>query len=113
MSKCLVGRKKREKPVMAKVKVTQPPKVGDDIYVPTALHLSRGSDDVMGGLAKVVSVGVEMSGGEQVHFVSVEEVPGFFNWEQGLASKQKELKKRFGKNRAHPDPDDHPSANRW
>ena len=104
---------KKDKADKAKVSAMPLPKVGDDIYVPSALHLSRGRDDVMGGLAKVTSVSKDMSGGEQVHFISVKEIPSGFNWEQYLALMQDDLKKEFGKNRARPDPDDRPEFNEW
>ena len=103
----------REKDIASKAKVKSMglPKVGEDIYVQTALHLSHGHDDVVGGLARVKSVSLGMSAGKQVHFVSVEEIPGRFNWEQHLALEQDALKKRFGKSRAHRDPDDDPEFN--
>lgn len=99
-------RKKKDETDRVKVVAMPLPKVGDDIYVPSALHLSRGHDDVVGGLARVKSVSKRMSGGEQVHFISLKEISGDFNWEQYLALMQAELKKEFGKNRAYPDPDD-------
>lgn len=102
---------RKDKTDRAKVAAMPLPKVGDDIYVPSALHLSRGRDDVVGGLARVKSVSRHMSGGEQVHFISVNEIPCDFNWEQHLALMQAELKREFGKNRAYPDPDDNPEFN--
>ncbi len=103
---------RKDKADRAKVAAMPLPKVGNDIYVPSALHLSRGRDDVVvGGLARVKPVSKQMSGGEQVHFISVKEIPGGFNWEQHLALMQDELKKEFGKNRAYPDPDDCPEFN--
>lgn len=104
-------REKKDRADRAKVAAMPLPKVGDDIYVPSALHLSHGRDDVVGGLARVKSVSRQMSGGEQVHFVSVKEISGGFNWEQDLALIQDKLKKEFGKNRAYPDPDDRPEFN--
>jgi hypothetical protein len=68
---------------------TKKPKVGDEIYIPTSLHISRGSDDVQGGLATISDVSQGISGGELTWFVGVKE----------------ELKKKFGKSRAYPDPD--------
>lgn len=104
-------REEKDKTDRAKVAAIPLPKVGDDIYVSSALHLSRGHDDVVGGLARVKSVSKQISGGEQVHFISVKEIPGGFNWEQHLALMQAELKKKFGKNRAYLDPDDRPEFN--
>jgi hypothetical protein len=81
------------------------PKVGDKIYVPTSLHMSRGSDDVLGGLAIVSKVKMGISGGEETPFVSVKEHPNKgYNW-KFLSEKQKALKKEFGKQIARPDPD--------
>jgi len=81
------------------------PKVGEDIYVETRLHLSHGRDDTRGGLARVKRVFKSMSGGEMVWFVEVQEVPGAFNWEQHLSKKQESLKAQFESRRAHSDPD--------
>lgn len=85
------------------------PRVGDDIYVRTSLFVYRGRDDFVGGLAKVTAVTRESNG---VHFISIRERPGAsYNWEQSLAGEQEELKKKFGKERAHPDPDLRPEFN--
>ena len=89
------------------------PKVGQDIYVRTALYLSHGADDVIGGLAKVTELSKGISAGKSVTYVEVKEHPGHsYNWEL-LALEQKALKKKFGKKRAHPDPDNDPEMNRW
>ena len=74
------------------------PKVGDDIYVPTS-YMNDGIVDVVGGLAKVKSVSEGIIAGKLVHYVSVREIPGFFNWESYLALMQDELKEKFGNNR--------------
>jgi hypothetical protein len=87
-------------------KELKPPKIGQDIYVPGAMYLSRGSDDYVGGLAKVNFVKKEKHGKEQTFMVGVKEIPGTtWNW-KFLSEEQKELKKEFKKNRAYPDPDD-------
>ncbi|MBI2120987.1 MAG: hypothetical protein HYT94_05185 [Parcubacteria group bacterium] len=89
------------------------PKVGDDIYVPTALYMGHGKDDRMGGLAKVMSISVTTSSGELVHNVCVEEFPdSLFSWEHYLAENQDELRERFGQSRAYSDPDNRPEFNR-
>lgn len=73
-------------------------KKGDQIYVDSAMFISRGSDDRVGGLATVTKF--------ENNMVSVEEFPGLsWRWEGNLKEKQNELKKQFGENRAHPDPD--------
>jgi hypothetical protein len=68
----------------------------------------------MGGLATVTAV-TQLSGHKDgVHFIRVKEHPGNnYNWEEDLALRQEELKKKFGDKRAHPDPDDRPEFNRW
>lgn len=89
-----------------KSKVIKTPKVGQKIYVDTSLYLSHGSDDFVGGIATVTRVYKEISGGEKVTFVDIAERPGHgYNWTQFLMNKQAELKKEFGKRKAHADPD--------
>jgi hypothetical protein len=89
------------------------PKVGDDIYVPSAFYLSHGVDDVVGGLGKVIKVKEGISCGETTYFVYVAEHENKgYNWEF-LAKQQEDLKKQFGNERAYPDPDYSPSSNTW
>ena len=79
------------------------PKIGDEIYIRTSLHISRGSDDVIGGLGKISKVKKGYAEGEW--FVEVKEVPGHgYNYNL-LMEEQERLEKEFGKNRAHPSPD--------
>lgn len=85
------------------------PRVGDDIYVPTRWYLSHGADDKLGGLAEVTSVWQE----GRSYWVSVKEVSGAYNWTGNLSLHQEEWRKEYGSQRARPDPDLHPSANRW
>ena len=81
------------------------PRVGDELYIESHYHISHGRDDVTGGLAKISNVEKQISAGEPTWFVEVEEVPGDgYNYEL-LMEKQEELKKEFGKSRAHPSPD--------
>lgn len=92
------------------------PKKGNKIYVPSALFISRGADDFAGGIATVKNVEYDERLGKghmNYCFVSIEERPGSkYNWKD-LATKQKELKKTYKKQKAHPDPDMHPDSNRW
>lgn len=82
------------------------PKVGQDIYVESSFHISNGSADVRGGLARVTKVTTETSGGEPCLFVEIAEHPGrSCNWSQHLSKIQAKLKKQFGTERARPDPD--------
>lgn len=87
------------------------PKVGDDIYVESALYLDHGEDDILGGLAKVTSVREERLGDRVVIKVTVAKIPGIFNWTERLAGLQEKLKEQFGESRAHPEPDDRPAFN--
>lgn len=91
---------------------TDVPKVGDELYVPTKLYLSRGCDDVLGGRAKVCKVEIKLS----ITWVYVEEHPGHgYNWEF-LQADQEKLRLEYGDQRARPNPDNDPSANehmRW
>lgn len=88
-----------------KKKALKVPRVGDKIYVETHLYISHGADDVVGGVATVESVEIGVSAGDPTPFVSVVEHPGnSYNWEM-LAERQAALKKEFGQQKAHPDPD--------
>ncbi len=82
------------------------PTVGSEIYMPTCLYIGHGEDDFIGGRAIVKSVNTGISGGATIHFVTVVERPGrSMNWEQYLAPMQEELRKKFGTEKAHMDPD--------
>ena len=77
------------------------PSVGDTIYVPTALYVGHGKDDIAGGKATVSEVECE---GKYV-WVSVSQLPGRkYNWYY-LDTRQEELKAKYGESAAHPDPD--------
>ena len=81
------------------------PEVGDSIYVPSQFYISHGSDDVRGGKATISKVKKSMSGGKMVWFVTVKETGRGHNWSQFLKDDQKKLKKEYGNQVAHPDPD--------
>lgn len=85
------------------------PKKGDEIYVPSEFYIDHGEDDFVGGLATVSKISTGISGGIEVHFISVRERPGHggWNWERYLREKQEKLKAEFGSRRAYADPDDH------
>lgn len=72
---------------------------GQDIYVTSAMFISRGSDDRVGGLAKIKSID------EKNNRVVVEEFPNIQFGLDSLMKQQEELKITFGDNRAYPDPD--------
>jgi len=87
------------------------PRVGDVIYVPTDLYLTHGVDDFHGGRAQVVEVKDEISAGLKQPFVRVKENPDtLYNWTY-LGRQQEELKKKFGDQKAHLDPDNRPEFN--
>ena len=97
--------------VVSKLKTKPPalldrdPVKGDKIYVPTQISIDHGEDDIEGGVAHVSKVKQGTGASKNDVFVSLVEVPGHsFNW-SWLKDQQKELKKRFGGQLAHPDPD--------
>jgi hypothetical protein len=86
---------------------------GDVIYIGTELYLGHGRDDFRGGLAEVSEMRMEKSKGQPTPFVRVVQQPDtLHNWKL-LASEQKELRQKHGKDWAHPDPDDRPEFNDW
>lgn len=86
---------------------------GDVIYIGTELYLGHGRDDFRGGLAEVSEMRLEKSKGQPTPFVRVVQQPDtLHNWKL-LASEQKELRQRHGKNWAHPDPDNRAEFNEW
>lgn len=91
------------------------PVVGEKIYVPGSMYVYRGSDDFAGGIATISKVEVDKYGNgpdmPNYCFVSIEERPGSaYNW-ANLENRQEELKKMYGDEIAHPDPDDRPEFN--
>lgn len=89
-----------------KLKLVTNPKVGDKIYVPSRLYISRGSDDFAGGIATVKRVYKSMSGGDaNCLFVDIIEGDRSFNWTQDIGLNQAKLQKEYGDQVAHPDPD--------
>lgn len=91
----------------------KPPKVGDEVYIPTSLYLSHGADDFEGGLCEVIEVKPGLSAGEDTTYIRVKERSFTqYNW-KFLAEKQKEYKETYGDRRGHADPDYRPEFNRW
>ena len=90
------------------------PKIGDKIYIPSAMYVYRGRDDVQGGLATISEVKINRNlpkNHMNSIFIRVEEVPvTAYNWNI-LMTKQEGLKKMFGDQVAKPDPDDRPEFN--
>lgn len=86
---------------------TPKPNVGDKIYVGSSISISNGSNDFCGGLSIISKVYKSMSAGKMVWFIETEEGDGR-GWNYAMLIEddtQKELKKRFGESKAHPDPD--------
>ena len=70
---------------------------GDVIYIGTELYLGHGRDDFRGGLAEVSEVRQDISKGQPTPFVRVIQQPDtLHNWRL-LASEQKELRQKHGK----------------
>lgn len=90
------------------------PKIGEDVYCPTALHVYRGRDDFHGGLCKIKSIEKSKTLPPDHYnycFVEVEERPGVgLNWRL-LMEQQEELAAEFGNERGYMDPDDRPEFN--
>lgn len=79
------------------------PIVGKDIYIPTALYIDHGQDDFAGGLCQIKSVKFSMQADDWV--VEVAERPGHSYYWKYISERQAEWKKRYGKTRGRPDPD--------
>lgn len=80
------------------------PVIGSKIYIDSSYHISRGSDDVTGGLATISKISKSMSGGKMEWFIEVKEVPNSgYNYAILIEpGNQERLKKEFGKLKAHP-----------
>lgn len=90
------------------------PVIGQKIYVPTSLYVYRGMDDFAGGIATINKIEKSKTlPPDHYNYMSVGivERPGtLYNW-RPLLERQEELKKMFGDEIAHPDPDDRPEFN--
>jgi hypothetical protein len=87
------------------------PYVGQKIYVTTDIYLGHGLDDFAGGIATISKI--EKEDHYNYLMVGIKESPGtLYNWNL-LLEEQEKLKKRFGRKKAHPIPDDRPEFNRW
>ena len=88
------------------------PSAGQEIYIPSALYMSHGRDDVCGGRAVVTNVTEEKHGDRIVHGIQVNGLPNeTYYWENGLAQQQDELRERFDDQLAYPDPDEREEFN--
>lgn len=107
--------KNKKKTKKAKPKAFRPPNIGDKIYVPTYLYLSRGRDDFQGGLCTISRVECSNTLPEDhcnYCFVRTKESgrSTSHNYKM-LLEEQAKLKKEFGKNKGYKDPDMSPSSN--
>lgn len=84
------------------------PKIGDKIYIPSACYISRGEDDVKGGLATIDFI-KESSHLPEGHInylmIGVKEIKGVSYNYKLLMEKQDKLKEHFGLELTKPDPD--------
>jgi hypothetical protein len=81
------------------------PYVGQKIYVPGHISIEHGLDDVAGGRATISKITRQNWGACNYIFVDVLEVPNdSWNWDL-IKEEQEELKKEYGKQKAHPEPD--------
>lgn len=87
--------------------MTSVPRVGDDVYVPSSLHVTHGADDFRGGLCRVAAVRKLLGS----VYVEVEEDPGTLHSWAYLEPRQEELRSRYGAERGRPDPDLRPEFN--
>jgi len=84
------------------------PKIGDTIYVNSSFYISHGSDDFCGGKCTINRIEYnEKLGKDHCNYcmVGIKERPGTMYNYKSLLDQQKELKKQFGNNVGHPDPD--------
>ncbi len=91
------------------------PQAGQEIYIPSALYLGHGADDVQGGKTTITEV-IRNDRLPHDHlnslFVTVKAIgkQTQYNY-RSLLEKQDELKAEFGDQQAMPDPDMRPEFN--
>lgn len=99
---------------MKKPKTIPLPKVDDEIYIPTSLHVYRGADDFIGGLCTINRVETSKHlPPDHCNYIMIgveEDSSSMYNY-KGLLKEQSKLKKQFGKKRGHPQPDLRPEFN--
>lgn len=93
---------------MVKKKKMKAPKIGAKIYVGSSFSISHGSDDFAGGKCTISSVQYS-EGLKEGHvnycFVGIKERPGHSYNYGVLLEEQAELKKEYGNQVGHTDPD--------
>lgn len=84
------------------------PKIGDKIYVPSALYVYRGEDDFAGGIATIAKIEYSKHLPKD-HFnyimIGIEGRSNTMYNYKNLMSEQNELKKEYKDQVAHDDPD--------
>ena len=85
------------------------PEIGDKLYLPTQLHISRGEDDIFGGIAEISFVEIsKYLPIEHINAIMVK-FKGFSQshlWNYKLLlEKQKEYSIKYADKIAKPDPD--------
>lgn len=82
---------------------SKPPEVGNTIYIPSAIYLDHGEDDIQGGLAVVTHI-VWSINSEDWEIV-VEGIPNkYYCWFNYLSRNQDKWAKEYGQQEAKPDP---------
>ncbi len=87
---------------------TKKPKLGDTIYVPSAIHVYSGKDDFSGGKATINKIEYsKYLPKDHVNYtmVGIKEDPRTMYNYKLLLEEQEKLKKEYGDKIAHPDPD--------
>lgn len=85
------------------------PKIGDKLYIPSQLHITRGSDDIAGGLATISEVivsdhlPIEHINSIMVKFKELNKASSY-NYKD-LLRQQDKLSVDYAGKIAHPDPD--------
>lgn len=84
------------------------PEIGDNIYIKSSFYISRGSEDVCGGLATISEVKIDENleeGNVNKVMVGVDEISRvLYNWKT-LLEKQEDYEKLYAGRIAHRCPD--------
>jgi hypothetical protein len=84
------------------------PKIKDKIYVPSEFYVYSGEDDFAGGIATISKIQFnERLPKNHINYIMIgieENKNSLYNYKI-LMRQQKELKKRYGNQIAHPNPD--------
>jgi hypothetical protein len=89
-------------------------KPGDKLYIPTALYIGHGADDIQGGIATVNNITISKTLPQDHYnftFVVFEECPGRSYNLNYILENQDKWAKKYGRDIAHPDPDLRPEFN--